>query len=138
MVGYPESLTDPSFTGQILVLTFPSIGNYGVPDWNAEMQGIKKNIESDRIRVAGLIVGDYSHDYSHCEAISDLSFWLQSNNIPAIGGIDTRSLTKYLRSNGSTLAQLIIGQDDTQLPWIDPNEFNLVQKGSYNSDNSFD
>lgn len=102
MVGYPESLTDPSFCGQILVCTFPIIGNYGVPDINIKDEfGLPKFFESDHIHVSGLIVLDYSHDYSHWNAFRSLSDWLKAEKIPALYGIDTRLLAKELRINGS-------------------------------------
>src|SRR5438552_11540721 len=89
MVGYPEALTDPSYAGQILVLTYPLVGNYGVPD--------QKTFESDKIQIAGLVVSEYAENYSHHAAKLSLSDWLKSANVPGITGIDTRSLTKKLR-----------------------------------------
>ena len=89
MVGYPESLTDPSYLGQILVVTFPLVGNYGVPD-NTFTDGISNFYESERIQVNGLIISDYSHEYSHWNAKKSLGEWLKENNVPGIYGIDTR------------------------------------------------
>ncbi|MDP2750881.1 MAG: glutamine-hydrolyzing carbamoyl-phosphate synthase small subunit [Nanoarchaeota archaeon] len=105
MVGYPESMTDPSYFGQILVLTFPLIGNYGVPKNELE-DGLLKYFESSKIQVSGLIVADYSHEYSHWNANSSLSDWMNDNNIPGIYGIDTRALTKKLRSQGTMLGRI--------------------------------
>ncbi|MBU1089322.1 glutamine-hydrolyzing carbamoyl-phosphate synthase small subunit [Patescibacteria group bacterium] len=110
MVGYPESLTDPSFAGQILVLTYPLIGNYGVPKhetWNME-HGTKvlKNFESEKIQIAGLVVSEYSEKYSHHAAKESLAAWLQRENIPAITGVDTRSLTQKLREQGTILGRI--------------------------------
>ncbi|KAI9303382.1 hypothetical protein BJ944DRAFT_268502 [Cunninghamella echinulata] len=110
MVGYPESLTDPSYRGQILVLTFPLIGNYGVPsreDMDELLKDIPKYFESNEIHVAGLIVGNYSQDYSHYLASSSLSAWLKENDVPAVYGIDTRALTKKIRNGGVLLGKIL-------------------------------
>lgn len=98
MTGYPESLTDPSYAGQILVTTYPLIGNYGVPETGGEP--LPKFMESDKIHVKGLVVADYSEKYCHWNAKESLSEWLKREKIPAITGIDTRRLTKRLRENG--------------------------------------
>ena len=100
MIGYPETLTDPSYHGQILVLTYPLIGNYGVPETHKD-QGLETNFESDRIQVAGLVVAHYNDAYSHWNAVKSLAAWLQEQHIPAITGIDTRELTKRLRRKGT-------------------------------------
>ncbi|CAO3645086.1 unnamed protein product [Mucor hiemalis] len=110
MVGYPESLTDPSYRGQILVLTFPLIGNYGVPsrdEMDELLKDIPKYFESSEIHVAGLIVGSYAKDYSHYLATSSLSTWLKENNIPALYGIDTRAMTKKIRTQGVLLGKIL-------------------------------
>ena len=98
MTGYPESLTDPSYAGQILVATYPLIGNYGVPDTGGEP--LPTFMESERIHVKGLVVADYSEKYSHWNARESLSEWLKREKIPAVTGIDTRRLTKRLRESG--------------------------------------
>jgi len=104
MVGYPEALTDPSYRGQILVLTYPLIGNYGVPDESlVDHHGLPKYFESSSIHISGLIVSSYSWQHSHWAAQKSLSKWLTDNNIPAMYGIDTRELTKKLREHGSIL-----------------------------------
>ena len=103
MVGYREALTDPSYAGQSLVLTTPMIGNYGVPPDVKDQYGLSKYFESDKIHIAGLIVTDYSVDYSHWNAAKSLSQWLTDAGIPALYGIDTRKLTKKIREFGSIL-----------------------------------
>ena len=116
MMGYPESLTDPSYAGQILVTTFPLIGNYGAPsnlpqlreatgafEFPLQLEGDRGRLpvlESDKIHVKGLVVADYSQEYSHWNAKESLSSWLKREGIPAISGIDTRRLTKLLREHG--------------------------------------
>jgi len=119
MTGYVESLTDPSYAGQILVLTYPLIGNYGVPD--------KKAWESEKIQIAGLVVSEYSRTYSHHDAKESLSEWLKASGVPAITGVDTRALTKKLREKGVMLGAL---SNKMQRTFTDPNEENLVAKVS--------
>ncbi|CAH0478429.1 unnamed protein product [Peronospora belbahrii] len=126
MVGYPEALTDPSFKGQLLNMTFPMIGNYGVPDTKIlDEFGLHKNIESDRIHAAGMIVQDYSSHYSHWNAAQSLSEWLESEGIPGITGVDTRAITKKIRANGAMAGRIIVeGSAPPKL--IDVNENNLA------------
>ena len=107
MVGYTESLTDPSYEGQILVLTYPIIGNYGVPQRPKKFDDLPDEFESSRIHVAALVVGYYSEDFSHFLATSSLGTWLKENGVPAIYGVDTRSLTKKIREKGSMLGKLL-------------------------------
>ena len=107
MTGYPESLTDPSYKGQILVLTYPLIGNYGIPAGDKENQMLKY-YESDRIHISGMIVSDYSFEYSHWNAEGSLADWLMKNSVPGIYGIDTRALTKRLRESGTMLGKIQI------------------------------
>ncbi len=123
MTGYPESLTDPSYKGQILVLTYPLVGNYGVPV-SEEKGGMLKFYESDKIQISGLVISDYSFDYSHWNAEDSLAGWLKKNDIPGIFGIDTRALTKKLREKGTMLGKIIV--DDKDVDWYDPNKENLV------------
>jgi carbamoyl-phosphate synthase small subunit len=127
MVGYPESLTDPSYRGQILVLTYPLIGNYGVPGNKLE-DNLLKYFESDRIQVQGLIITDYSFDYSHWNAKKSLSDWMKEYDIPGIYGIDTRELTKKLRTKGTMLGKIINGHEKVSLN--DPNKRNLAAETS--------
>ena len=109
MSGYPESLTDPSYAGQILVTTFPLIGNYGVPDTGIGSDGLPLFMESERIHPKALIVADYSEKYSHWNAKESLAAWLKREKIPAITGIDTRRLTKVLREHGVMMGRIEVG-----------------------------
>lgn len=128
MVGYPESLTDPSYLGQILVVTFPLVGNYGVPG-DSYTNGISDFYESEKIQVSGLIVSDYSHDYSHWNAQKSLGQWLKENNVPGIYDIDTRELTKVLREKGSMKGKIVF-KDANEIDFIDPNIENQVALAS--------
>ena len=128
MVGYPESLTDPSYCGQILVLTYPLIGNYGVPDEEPE-NGLFKNFESDKIQIQGLIICEYSDETYHWSASKSLATWLNKNSIPALQGIDTRALTKKLRTEGTLLGKISY-ENTTSLDIDDPNKRNLVAEVS--------
>lgn len=133
MAGYPESLTDPSYRGQILTFTYPLIGNYGVPSEEKNAWGFSKNFESESIHVRGVIVAQVSEDYSHHTAVSSLQNWMEHHNIPGITGIDTRALTKKLRESGVMLGRITQGQgaSSQQLGEIaDPNEHNLVAEVS--------
>lgn len=107
MVGYPESLTDPSYEGQILCVTYPLIGNYGVPDDSLDPDGLSAHFESERIHVRGLVISDYSEKYSHFDAVKSLSEWLREQHIPAICGVDTRELTQMIRDEGAMLGTLV-------------------------------
>lgn len=127
MLGYPESLTDPSYRGQILVLTYPLIGNYGVPG-NEKEDNLYKYFESDKIQVQGLIISDYSEDYSHWNAEKSLSDWLKEHKIPGICGVDTRAITKKLREQGTMLGKIVSERDN--IPFEDPNRRNLVAEVS--------
>lgn len=123
MTGYTESLTDPSFYGQILTLTYPLIGNYGVGKKSTLRR--RNPFESERIQVNGLIIADYSPAYDHWNADKSLGDWLKEEKISALCGIDTRSLTRHLRSNGVLTGKIIIGCQD--IPTYDPNA-HLLQK----------
>jgi len=122
MTGYVESLTDPSYAGQIVVLTYPLVGNYGVPN--------KKLWESEKIRIAGLVVSEYSEDYSHHDAKHSLAEWLKESGVPAITGVDTRALTKKLREHGVMLGAIGANPAKGGARFTDPNEENLVSKVS--------
>jgi carbamoyl-phosphate synthase/aspartate carbamoyltransferase len=112
LVGYPESITDPSYRGQILVITFPLVGNYGVPpreDRDAILTDLPAHFEAAEIHIAGLIVASYcGEDYSHHLASSSLGQWLKQQNVPAVCGVDTRALTKKIREKGSMLGRLLL------------------------------
>ncbi len=127
MTGYPESLTDPSYKGQILCLTYPLVGNYGAPG-RAEENDLFRFYESSSIHIAGLIVSDYSFEYSHWNATESLHDWLYRNNIPGVYGIDTRALTKRIREKGAMLGKL--EPEDTLIDFYDPNKVNLVAEVS--------
>lgn len=128
MMGYPESLTDPSYSGQILVTTYPLIGNYGVPR-REEVNGLSRFYESEKIHVEALVVSDYSFEYSHWNAAKSLADWLKEEEIVGIYDIDTRELTKRLREHGSMKGKIVIeGGDDIE--FVDPNLTNLVAKVS--------
>jgi carbamoyl-phosphate synthase/aspartate carbamoyltransferase len=156
MVGYPESITDPSYRGQILVITFPLVGNYGVPDRNAMdelLKDLPAHFESFEIHVAGLVVANYSgEDFSHFLAASSLGKWLKEQGVPAMHGVDTRALTKRIREEGSMLGRMLLHKPQAnglsplangvnghvvdhsssqfeEVDWVNPNERNLVNDG---------
>lgn len=127
MTGYPESLTDPSYRGQILCLTYPLVGNYGAPRQEKE-NNLYRFHESSSIHISGLIVSDYSFEYSHWNATESLDEWLRKNMVPGVYGIDTRSLTKRIREKGAMLGK--IEPDGTETEFCDPNKTNLVAEVS--------
>jgi len=129
MTGYPESLTDPSYKGEILALTYPLIGNYGVPEFEKE-RTLQEDFESDKIHIRALIVSEISEDYSHWKSVQSLSEWLKREKIPAISGIDTRTLTQVLRETGTMLGKIIVNNGDVE--YYDPNIVNLVSTVSIN------
>eukprot|EP01064_Diplonema_japonicum_P038455 TRINITY_DN933_c3_g1_i1.p1 TRINITY_DN933_c3_g1~~TRINITY_DN933_c3_g1_i1.p1 ORF type:complete len:1496 (+),score=517.54 TRINITY_DN933_c3_g1_i1:45-4532(+) len=132
MVGYPESLTDPSYKGQILVLTYPLIGNYGVPDReDRDQYGLPKFFESDKVQVTGVIVSDYSYSPSHYASTCSLGSWLQEHNVPALFNVDTRALVKKIRDNGSLLGKIIFDDAKDSLSFEDPNKRNLIAEVSH-------
>ncbi len=124
MMGYPESMTDPSYEGQILVFTYPMIGNYGVPD-EKMVRGVSAVFESSRIHTSAIIVSEYSENFSHFEAKKSLGTWMRENGVSGITGIDTRTLTKHLREKGAMLGKIGDGGG-----FWDPNKENLVAKVS--------
>lgn len=126
MVGYPETLTDPSYYGQILVCTYPSIGNYGVPS-NEQEDNLMKHFESEKIQIRGLVIADYSYSCNHRDSIKSLQKWLKEQNIPALTGIDTRKLTQKLRESGVMDGKIIVDKD---IPFENHNLKNLVAEVS--------
>ncbi len=109
MVGYTETLTDPSYRGQLLTLTYPLVGNYGVPDpADRDEDGIPRHFESDRIQARGLVVHELSLTASHWRLSMTLDEWLHGHGVPGISGIDTRALTKRLREGGVMMAALAV------------------------------
>jgi carbamoyl-phosphate synthase/aspartate carbamoyltransferase len=161
MVGYPESITDPSYRGQILVITFPLVGNYGVPSretMDELLKDLPAHFESSQIHIAGLVTASYSgEDFSHYLATSSLGTWLEEQGIPAIYGVDTRALTKRIRTKGSMLGRMLLQKDNLTngttnglsngtaalksskawrshfeaIDWVDPNKKNLVADGEF-------
>ncbi len=137
MMGYPESLTDPSYQGQILTLTYPLIGNYGIGGACKDKDGIEKRFESEKIQVRGLVVSEYSENYSHWDANKSLGEWLKKNNIPPITGIDTRALTQKIREHGTLLGKIEINKKidfynpdlDNQVALVSPKKPKLYKKG---------
>lgn len=125
MVGYPESLTDPSYTGQILVMTYPLVGNYGVPVAAKDRWGIQKNFESEKMRIRGLVVDELCDwFFSHYAAEKSLRGWLYDQGVVGIMGIDTRALTKHLREKGVMIGRIEVG--GRKIDFKDPNRRNLV------------
>jgi len=127
MTGYPESLTDPSYKGQILVLTYPIVGNYGVPS-KLKADNLYKYFESYALHISGLIICDYTASYSHWNADKSLGEWLKEYKAPGIYGIDTRALTKILREQGTMLGKVVFNGEDIE--FYDPNKDNLVAQVS--------
>jgi carbamoyl-phosphate synthase small subunit len=129
MTGYPESLTDPSYAGQLMALTYPLVGNYGVPPRTFQSNGLSIFMESEKIHVDALIISDYSFHYSHWNAVNALSEWLKEEEIPGIFGVDTRSITKILREKGSMKGKIVLDAPD-EIAFYDPNAINQVARVS--------
>ena len=145
MVGYPEALTDPSYRGQVLTFTYPSLGNYGVAaggDGAADAgEGVAaggdgalppRPMESDRVQAAGVVCASYSEDFSHHTAVRSLGAWLEHHGVPGLTGVDTRALTKRIRVRGALLGRIEI--EGRAVPeFVDPNVRNLVAEVSARS-----
>lgn len=129
MTGYPESLTDPSYEGQILVTTFPLLGNYGVPPQQNTDANLSTYYEGDRIHCRAIIAQDYSWEHSHWLADRSLSEWLADQGVVGVYGIDTRALAKHLRDKGSMLGRITV-EGSEPVDFYDPNKENLVAKTS--------
>lgn len=130
MMGYPESLTDPSYAGQLMVLTYPLVGNYGVPPFTINESGIATFMESDRIYASAVIVADYSEEFSHWNACESLADWLKREHVPGITGIDTRELTKVLREHGVMMGKILFDDEPDNIPNADYEGVNFVDKVS--------
>lgn len=130
MMGYPESLTDPSYAGQLMTLTYPLVGNYGVPQFSFEKNGLPTFMESDRIYASAIIVSDYSEQYSHWNANESLADWLKREKVPGITGIDTRQLTKVLREHGVMMGKILMDDEPDNIPEADYEGVNFVDRVS--------
>ncbi|KAK5746680.1 Multifunctional pyrimidine synthesis protein CAD [Elasticomyces elasticus] len=133
LVGYPESMTDPSYRGQILVFTQPLIGNYGVPGAMRDEFGLLKYFESPNIQAAAIVVADVAVKYSHWTAVESLAEWCAREGVPAISGVDTRAIVTHLREQGSSLGKITVGEEydaDEDEAYDDPSSINLVQRVS--------
>lgn len=130
MMGYPESLTDPSYAGQLMTLTYPLVGNYGVPPFTMESDGLATFMESDKIYASAIIVSDYSIEYNHWNARESLADWLKREQVPGITGIDTRELTKVLREHGVMMGKIIFDDEPNHIPTADYSGVNFVDKVS--------
>lgn len=121
MVGYPQSMTDPSYRGQILVLAWPLVGNYGVPldrrgKTRLDSRGLPLDFESERIQVSGLVVSENCDEPSHRDSGATLGSWLEGEGVPGISGIDTRSLIRHLRERGTMRGAIQVdGEEDVDL-----------------------
>ena len=130
MMGYPESLTDPSYAGQLMTLTFPLVGNYGVPPFTFEENGLPTFMESEKIHVRAIIVSDYSREFSHWNGVETLADWLKREQVPGITGIDTRQLTKVLREHGVMMGKILFDDMSDEVPEADYAGVNFVDQVS--------
>ena len=130
MSGYPESLTDPSYAGQLMTLTYPLVGNYGVPPFTNDADGLANFMESDRIHASAIIVSDYSTEYSHWNACESLADWLKREHVPGITGIDTRELTKLLREHGGMMGKIVFDDEPDNVPTAQYEGVNYVARVS--------
>ncbi|WP_185855820.1 glutamine-hydrolyzing carbamoyl-phosphate synthase small subunit [Blattabacterium cuenoti] len=130
MTGYTESLTDPSYKGQILTYTYPIIGNYGIP-FSFNKESIHEFYESDKIQVSGLIISYYSNRPYHWNMFCTLSDWLLENGVPGLYGVDTRLIAQKLRKKGGAmLGKILMDKEKEDIPFYDPNQDNLSEKVS--------
>ena len=137
MTGYPESLTDPSYAGQLMTLTYPLVGNYGVPPFTFEANGLPTFMESEKIHAEAIIVSDYSEKYSHWNAVESLGDWLKREQIPGITGIDTRELTKVLREHGVMMGKIVFDDAPNNIPEATYAGVNYVDKVSCNPEATY-
>ena len=133
MTGYPESLTDPSYAGQLMTLTYPLVGNYGVPPFTFAENGLPHFMESEKIHAEAIIVSDYSENYSHWNAVESLGDWLKREHIPGVTGIDTRALTKALREHGVMMGKIVFDDEPDNIPTAQYSGVNYVDKVSCKS-----
>ncbi|MBN2325032.1 MAG: glutamine-hydrolyzing carbamoyl-phosphate synthase small subunit [Spirochaetes bacterium] len=127
MVGYPESLTDPSYRGQVLVFTYPLMGNYGIPK-EGTLDGLPYPFESGRIQTKGVVVSEHAESPSHRDSVKSFDEWLKQQKVPGIFGVDTRMLTKHLRASGTMLGKILFTKKD--IPFFNPARHNLVKEVS--------
>ena len=130
VTGYPESLTDPSYAGQLMTLTYPLVGNYGVPPFTFADNGLPTFMESEKIHAEAIIVSDYSERYSHWNAVESLADWLKREQVPGITGIDTRELTKVLREHGVMMGKIVFDDEPDNIPEAQYAGVNYVDKVS--------
>lgn len=130
MTGYVESLTDPSYAGQLMTLTYPLVGNYGVPPYSNSENGLANYMESDRIYASAIIVSDYSEKYCHWNAVESLSEWLKREKVPGITGIDTRALTKVLREHGVMMGKIVVEGVSEEVVDENYGDINFVERVS--------
>ena len=130
MTGYPESLTDPSYAGQLMTLTYPLVGNYGVPPFTFAENGLPRFMESEKIHAEAIIVSDYSENYSHWNAVESLGDWLKREQVPGITGIDTRALTKALREHGVMMGKIVFDDEPDNIPTAQYAGVNYVDRVS--------
>ena len=136
MVGYTEALTDPSYNGQILTLTYPLVGNYGVPDsTEVDNDGISKFFESDMMQIRGLVVHELSQTASHWNLKMTLDEWMYNEQVPGISGIDTREITKTLTSSGVMMAALVVSDEEIDVEKVKKELTNVTK---YNSEKFMD
>lgn len=130
MMGYPESLTDPSYAGQLMALTFPLVGNYGVPPFTFREDGLPRFMESEKIHAKAIIVSDYSCEFSHWNGVETLAQWLKREQVPGITGIDTRQLTKVLREHGVMMGKILFDDMPNEVPEANYAGVNFVDQVS--------
>ena len=136
MVGYTEALTDPSYNGQILTLTYPLVGNYGIPDLDAvDEDGISKFFESDTMQIRGLVVHELSQTASHWNLKMTLDEWMYNEKVPGISGIDTRAITKKLTTSGVMMAALVVSDEEIDVEKVKNELANIT---TYNSEKFMD
>ena len=130
MMGYPESLTDPSYAGQLMTLTYPLVGNYGVPPFSVEPDGLATFMESGKVYAWAIIVVGCGEKCAHWNAVESLASWLKREHVPGITGIDTRQLTKVLREHGVMMGKIIFDDEPDNIPTAEYEGVNWVDRVS--------